>query len=73
MSKPLPQAFYPCRHCADDRTWLATDLFWSEAEQDWVCDPCWAEAEPRWEHRHEPYGVSLQSEIKRQALDVSDE
>lgn len=58
--KPCPSALYPCKHCCSDYSWPAEDLFWSEAEQAWVCLECWNDDE-------EAKGISLADELNRRA------
>ena len=47
-------------HCADDASWPAADLFWSEAENGWVCSNCWDERDI-----DEDAGISLERELAR--------
>ena len=58
--KPIPEPVYPCKHCADEYSWPATDLFWSNQDQDWVCDDCWDDRDIE-----EEKGVCLADEIKK--------
>jgi len=58
--KPIPKPLYPCKHCYEDHSWHAVDLFWSEIDQDWVCDECW---DDRFSE-NEPKGICLADEIK---------
>jgi hypothetical protein len=58
--KPIPKPLYPCKHCYEDHTWQAVDLFWSEIDQDWVCDECWDDRVSE----NEPKGICLADEIK---------
>ena len=60
----IPQAVYPCRHCWEVCSWLATDLWWSEIDKDWVCDQCWTDRDSE-EACREERGISLADEIKR--------
>jgi hypothetical protein len=61
MFKPIPKhVYYPCEY-SDDHTLEATDLFWLESSQCWICDGCWEQIET-----DEPLGISLAEEIKRQ-------
>ena len=62
-AKPIPEPLYPCLHCAEDYSWPAADLFWSEQEQGWVCDNCWDERDI-----DEDAGISLAREIERQTV-----
>lgn len=65
--KPIPRPLYPCKYCSDERTWPAEDLFWSELDQDWVCDFCWDDRGYTREDGtplNEPMGISLADEIK---------
>lgn len=38
---PIPRALYPCKHCAEDYSWPAEDLYWSAITKAWVCESCW--------------------------------
>ena len=58
--KPIPKPVYPCKHCADEYSWPASDLFWSSEEDAWVCDDCWD-----CEELKEEKGVCLADEIKK--------
>ena len=64
--KTIPKPLYQCNHCydyffgANTPSWHAVDLYWSEIEQDWVCDKCWDDRE------NEPKGICLADEIKNQ-------
>ena len=60
--KPIPQAVYPCRYCADEYSWPAADLFWSTIDKDWVCAQCWSDRDSH-EGRSEDYGITLQQAI----------
>jgi hypothetical protein len=58
---PIPEALYSCKHCREDYSWPAADLFWSDREKAWVCTECW-------DHEgHGQRGTTLQAEIMRQA------
>jgi hypothetical protein len=51
--KQIPKPLYPCKYCYEDYPWDAVELYWSDIEQDWLCDHCWddrfSEDEiPRW-------------------------
>ena len=58
--KPIPKPVYPCKYCANEYSWPATDLFWSNQDQDWVCDDCWDDRDIE-----EEKGVCLADEIKK--------
>lgn len=67
--RPIPEALYPCVHCAEDYSWPATDLNWSELDKGWVCDMCWDDRETNWDgedYIEKDKGISLAEEIKRQ-------
>jgi len=67
--RPIPEALYPCVHCAEDHSWPATDLNWSDVDQGWVCDLCWDDRESNWDgedYIEKDKGISLAEEIKRQ-------
>lgn len=69
IKRPIPKALYPCKYCYEDHTWLAADLYWSDIDQDWVCDPCWSDRDSAWGNDgyiDEKRGVSLAAEINRQ-------
>lgn len=63
--RPIPEPLYPCAHeaCAEERTWPADDLFWSEKVEGWVCDICRCD-DPT--HEDEQTGSSLSDEIQAQ-------
>lgn len=68
--RALPEALYSCLHCAEDRSWPAGDLNWSEKERGWVCGICWCD---RWDENDEELGdeergPSLKAEIKMREL-----
>lgn len=67
--RPIPEPLYPCVHCAEDYSWPATDLNWSEVDEGWVCDPCWDNRDSNWngeDYIEKEKGISLAEEIKRQ-------
>ena len=57
--KPIPEPVYPCSHCAEEYSWPASDLNWSEIDEAWVCDLCWGDIDV------EQKGVCLADEIKK--------
>ena len=71
MSKPIPEALYPCHNCCEDYSWPAEDLHWSEQEQAWECDMCWSGRLA--DTCDEPKGVCLADEIKAQQRREDDE
>ena len=58
--KPIPEPVYPCKYCADEYSWPASDLNWSELDEAWVCDLCWDDRDIE-----EEKGVCLADEIKK--------
>ena len=74
--KQIPDALYPCRYCSEDYSWPAGDLFWSELDHDWVCDPCWDQRDSNWDGENSietEFGISLANEIKSRAVNCHDE
>jgi hypothetical protein len=65
--KKIPEPLYPCKYCADEYSWHAKDLHWSEESQDWVCEECWEYSEEC------EQGISLADEIKAQATEPKGE
>jgi hypothetical protein len=66
--RPIPEALYPCVHCAEDYSWPASDLNWSDVDEGWVCDMCWDDRETNWDgddYIEKDKGISLAEEIKR--------
>ena len=63
--KPIPEPLYPCKYCADEYSWPATDLFWSNQDQDWICDVCWDDLDFMTASSGEEKGVCLADEIKK--------
>ena len=63
--KPIPEPVYPCKYCADEYSWPATDLFWSNQDQDWICDDCWDDRDFMTASSGEEKGVCLADEIKK--------
>ena len=61
--KPIPKPLYPCLHCAEDYSWPASDLNWSEVETGWVCHECWDERD-----FEEKVGVCLADELEKSYL-----
>jgi hypothetical protein len=61
--KKIPEPLYSCKYCADEYSWPAKDLHWSEKSQDWVCRECWSYSEEC------EQGISLADEIKAQATE----
>jgi hypothetical protein len=53
------KALYICDKCVSVK---AVNLYWSEAEQDWLCDECWDDRDSE----NEPKGICLADEIKNQ-------
>lgn len=47
--------------CAEECSYPADMLFWSEEEQCWLCDCCWTMAS-------EERGISLAEELKQRGL-----
>lgn len=63
--KPIPDALYPCAHCAAEYSWPACDLHWSYLERAWICPQCWGTSEAALHLGDpEPLGVSLADEIE---------
>ena len=75
-ARHIPDPLYPCRYCAEEYSWPATDLWWSERDQDWVCEMCWDEhdrdlvVDARGEYVREERGPSLADEIKAQNVNA---
>ena len=66
-TRPIPQALYPCEYCADEYSWPADDLYWSEIDQAWVCDACWSDRDSAWTgdgYIDEPRNICLADDIK---------
>jgi hypothetical protein len=63
MRKPIPEALYPCKFCYDDLLWRATELYWSERAESWVCVDCWSHLDLA---EQGEVGISLADEIKVQ-------
>jgi len=63
--KPLPTPLYGCKHCREDVSLEADELYWSELEQGWVCADCWSLRYPP--EKNEVFGVSLAQELARRA------
>ncbi len=54
--RPTPEPMYPCKYCWEDYCWPATELEWSEIDQNWICENCWNPNE-----NGEPQGKLLQT------------
>lgn len=68
-NRKIPQALYPCIHCAEDYSWPATDLWWSDIDKGWVCDMCWDDRDSNWDGENlieKDRDISLADEIERQ-------
>ena len=66
--RPIPEALYPCVHCAEDYSWPASDLNWSDIDKGWVCDMCWDDRDTNWDGEdciEKEKGISLSEEIKQ--------
>ena len=62
---PIPEALYSCgtRSCAEETSYLADMLFWSDKKRGWFCEHCFdADGDDR--------GISLAEEIERQKENV---
>ena len=68
--KPLPEPLYSCAYCADEYSWPAEDLFWSEALNTWICDNCWLEVDKHWitDSEQVEHGITLAEELKNRGL-----
>ena len=68
--KPLPEPFYSCAYCADEYSWPAEDLFWSEKTNSWICDNCWDEPDEHWltDTDQVERGITLDEELKNRGL-----
>lgn len=60
-SRRIPLALYSCHHCAEDYSWPAEDLAWSNKLNEWVCENCWDD-----DVHGEPV-IRLDAELKRQS------
>jgi hypothetical protein len=71
--KPLPNPLYGCAYCAEEYSWPATELFWSERACSWVCDNCWDDADEHWLADKDPVerGITLAEELKHRGLILS--
>jgi hypothetical protein len=56
----IPRALYSCQHCAEDYSWPAEDLYWSDITNAWVCENCWED------DVHGQPAIRMDREIKRQ-------
>lgn len=65
--KKIPEALYPCFFCHEDYSWPASDLFWCEGAEDWVCEKCWEGNEIKY-----PLGISLADEIFKRECENED-
>jgi hypothetical protein len=68
--KPLPEPLYGCAYCADEYSWPASDLFWSEKTKSWVCDNCWDGLDEHWvdDLTEVERGITLADELKNRGL-----
>ena len=60
---PIPEALYSCgtRACAEETSYPADMLFWSDTKRGWYCEHCF-------EEDGEEKGISLAEEIERQKV-----
>ena len=60
---PIPEALYSCgvRFCAEETSYPANMLFWSQRFGRWFCEDCWRD----WHADGEEIGTSLADELKR--------
>ncbi len=65
-AKPIPNALYECAICYGERSWPATELFWSDIIEKWCCRYCWDGVDEHWLIEDEPieHGVSLADELR---------
>ena len=61
--KAIPEALYSCgtRVCAEETSYPADMLFWSDTKRGWYCENCF-------EEDGEEKGISLAEEIERQKV-----
>ena len=61
---PIPDAMYSCgvRFCAEEMSYTADMLFWSQRFGRWFCADCWRD----WHADGVEKGISLAEEIERQ-------
>jgi hypothetical protein len=62
---PVPEALYSCgcKGCAEQVSYPADMLWWSERRKNWHCDSCWWEFQSC-EEKPEEKGISLKDYLE---------